>query len=85
MADLAPRLKNRVQLTTDAMSGYPAAVAKHFGKNMDYGVLNKSYAMPVPTKEASIEPGALTANELQQLHGQHHILGQRIAPLHRGH
>ena len=52
MGDLAPRLKNRVQLTTDAMSGYPAAVAKHFGKNVDYGVLNKSYAMPVPTKEA---------------------------------
>ena len=52
MADLAPRLAKRVQLTTDGMAGYPAAVAKHFGKNVDYGVLNKSYAMPVPTKEA---------------------------------
>ena len=39
-------------LTTDAMSGYPRAVAKHFGKNVDYAALNKSYAMPVPTKEA---------------------------------
>ena len=52
MGDLAPRLLNRVQLTTDAMSGYPAAVVKHFGENVDFGVLNKSYAMPVPTKEA---------------------------------
>ena len=52
MADLAPRLLNRVQLTTDAMSGYPRAVAKHFGKYVDYAVLNKSYAMPVPAKEA---------------------------------
>ena len=52
MADLAPRLLNRVQLTTDGMQGYPAAVAKHFGSNVDYGVLNKSSAMPVPTKEA---------------------------------
>jgi len=52
MGDLAPRLRNRVQLTTDGMIGYPAAVAKHFGKNVDYAVLNKSYAMPVPTKEA---------------------------------
>ena len=34
------------------MSGYPRAVAKHFGKNVDYAALNKSYAMPVPTKEA---------------------------------
>ena len=52
MGDLAPRLLNRVQLTTDGMAGYPAAVAKHFGANVDYAVLNKSYAMPVPTKEA---------------------------------
>ena len=52
MADLKPRLLNRVQLTTDAMSGYPAAVAKHFGKDVDFAVLNKSYAMPVPAKEA---------------------------------
>ena len=52
MADLAPRLAQRVQLTTDAMSGYPAAVRKHFGANVDYGVLNKTYAMPVPAKEA---------------------------------
>ena len=53
MADLAPRLLNRVQLTTDGMLGYPAAVAKHFGKNVDYAVLNKSYKMPFATKEAS--------------------------------
>ena len=52
MADLAPRLANRVQLTTDGMAGYPAAVAKAFDKNVDYAVLNKSYAMPVATKEA---------------------------------
>ena len=52
MGDLAPRLKNRVQLTTDGMKGYPSAVAKHFGKNVDYAVINKSYSMPVPTKEA---------------------------------
>lgn len=52
MADLAPRLANRVQLTTDGMPGYPAAVSKHFGGNVDYAVLNKSYAMPTPAKEA---------------------------------
>ncbi len=52
MADLAPRLLNRVQLTTDGMACDPAVVAKHFGKNVDYAVLNKTYAMPVPAKEA---------------------------------
>ena len=48
MSDLAPRLANRVQLTSDGMAGYPAAVRKHFGDNVDYGVLNKSYEGGMP-------------------------------------
>ena len=52
MSDLAPRLANRVQLTSDGMSGYPAAVRKHFGDNVDYGVLNKSYEGGMPAVEA---------------------------------
>ena len=52
MADLAPRLANRVQLTTDAMSGYPRVVAKHFGDNVDFAVLNKSYEGGMPQVEA---------------------------------
>ena len=52
MADLAPRLANRVQLTTDAMSGYPKAVAKHFGDDVDFAVLNKSYEGGMPQVEA---------------------------------
>jgi transposase-like protein len=43
MADLAKRLAGRVQLTSDGMQGYPAAVARHFGSDVDYAVLNKSY------------------------------------------
>ena len=52
MADLAPRLANRIQLTSDAMSAYPAAVAKHFGSNVDFAVLNKSYEGGLPQVEA---------------------------------
>ena len=52
MADLAPRLATRVQLTTDGMSSYPKAVLDNFGHNVDFAVLNKSYANPVPSKEA---------------------------------
>jgi IS1 family transposase len=43
MDDLASRLACRVQLTTDGMNAYPAAVEKAFGANVDYAVLNKSY------------------------------------------
>lgn len=52
MADLAPRLANRVQLTTDAMNAYPAAARKAFGNDVDFGVLNKSYEGGVPQVEA---------------------------------
>lgn len=43
IGDLAKRLAGRVQLTSDGMSGYPAAVARHFGTDVDYAVLNKTY------------------------------------------
>ena len=52
MADLAPRLANRVQLTTDGMNGYPRAVALAFGANVDYAVLNKTYEGGLPDVEA---------------------------------
>ena len=52
MGDLAPRLANRVQLTTDGMGGYPGAVAKHFGDDVDFAVLNKSYEGGMPQVEA---------------------------------
>ena len=52
MADLAPRLANRVQITSDAMAAYPAAVAKHFGFQVDFAVLNKSYEGGMPAVEA---------------------------------
>ena len=44
MEDLASRLSGRIQLTTDGFSSYPEAVFEAFGNNVDYGVLNKSYA-----------------------------------------
>lgn len=53
IGDLASRLTKRVQLTTDGMSGYPAAVEKHFGKNVDYAVLNKTYQAPPTTVQAA--------------------------------
>ena len=52
MVDLASRLEGRVQLTTDGMPGYPAAVAKAFGADVDYAVLNKNYEGGMPAVEA---------------------------------
>jgi IS1 family transposase len=41
--DLAQRLANRVQLTTDGNYAYLSAVRGAFGKEIDYGVLVKKY------------------------------------------
>lgn len=43
MDDLASRLKNRVQLTTDGHKAYLVAVENAFGGNIDYSQLVKIY------------------------------------------
>jgi IS1 family transposase len=43
MGDLAGRLRNRVQLTTDGLDAYPPAVRSAFGRNVDYAQLVKQY------------------------------------------
>ena len=43
MDDLASRLNNRVQLTSDGFRAYPNAVEKAFGSDVDYAMLVKQY------------------------------------------
>src|SRR5438552_3654431 len=43
MHDLAKRLRNRVQLTTDGHFAYLSAVRSAFGSNVDYAQLVKTY------------------------------------------
>jgi hypothetical protein len=42
--DLASRLNNRVQISTDAMVAYPEAIEFAFGREVDYAQIVKSYA-----------------------------------------
>lgn len=46
MRDLASRLANRVQLTTDGLRTYLLAVESAFGGDVDYGMLVKIYGEP---------------------------------------
>ncbi len=41
--DLASRLKNRVQLSSDELQFYADGVKRSFGENVDYGTIVKSY------------------------------------------
>ena len=43
IADLSSRLKNRVQLSSDALPQYVNAIERAFGANVDYGQIVKSY------------------------------------------
>lgn len=46
IADLASRLSNRVQLTSDGNTTYLAAVERSFGIDIDYAMLDKIYNAP---------------------------------------
>lgn len=52
MNDLAPRFTKRIQLTTDGWVPYRLAVDMAFGGNVDYAILNKTYAPGFPVVEA---------------------------------
>jgi len=43
IADLASRLNNRVQISTDAMNSYEDAIENVFGMDVDYGQIVKAY------------------------------------------
>jgi IS1 family transposase len=55
VADLAGRLANRVQITTDGFGAYTDAIGAAFGKNVDYAVLIKEYGND-PTEERRFSP-----------------------------
>jgi IS1 family transposase len=43
MQDVASRMKNRLQISTDGLAAYVEAVEKAFGSNVDYGQIVKTY------------------------------------------
>jgi len=53
MSDLAGRLTNRVQLSSDALSAYEDAVERAFGSEVDYGQIVKTYAVTNLNKDAA--------------------------------
>ncbi len=59
MEDLAGRLKNRVQLTTDGHRAYLTAVENAFAGNIDYAMLVKMYGNQNDSKDITAESTAL--------------------------
>jgi IS1 family transposase len=76
MNDVADRLANRVQLTTDGHHAYLDAVADAFGNNIDYAQLVKIYGKASePTTEVRYSPnvclGARKKPQIGQPERQH--------------
>lgn len=51
IADVAERMKNRVQISTDGLKAYVDAIERSFGSDVDYGQIIKTYGV-----ETSIQP-----------------------------
>jgi IS1 family transposase len=61
LRDLAARLKNRIQISTDAMASYPEAVERAFGCDVDYAQIVKEYAAPAKEEQRKYSPARLVA------------------------
>ena len=68
LSDLASRLSNRVQLTSDGYNVYLQAVERTFGTNIDYAMLIKLYGTD-PEQEKRYSPPKCIGTRLQQLRG----------------
>lgn len=68
MADLASRMRGRIQLTTDGRRTYLDAVHFAFGKQIDYAMLVKNYANVV-NADRGYSPPAFVSAEKQVITG----------------
>lgn len=72
MDDLAGRVKNRVQLSSDGLSAYVDAVERAFGSEVDYGQIVKTFSVTDLRKDAVIRysPAEVVAVEKKSVSGQ---------------
>ena len=68
LTDLAPRLRNRVQLTTDGHVPYISAVEVAFGKNVDYAMLIKEYGND-PSEPRRFGPPVVLSEQRKVIQG----------------
>lgn len=61
LEDLASRLNNRIQLSSDAMNAYPDSVERAFGADVDYAQIVKEYSSPTPEDQRKYSPATLSA------------------------
>jgi len=68
MADLASRLRNRVQITTDGFRPYIGAIERAFGRDVDYAMLVKQYGTD-PNEERRFSPPVVLSEAVHIVQG----------------
>ena len=70
--DLRSRVVGRVQVTTDGLGAYLAAVDNAFGRDADYAMLVKTYgaAHTTSSPERKYSPGKVNGSEVRRIQGQ---------------
>ena len=68
MTDVASRLRNRVQLTTDGHKPYLNAVEDAFGNDIDYAMLQKIYGAS-PEAERRYSPASIQGTQTEVITG----------------
>ena len=69
IADLAPRLANRVQLTTDGHKAYLDAVEESFAWEIDYAMLVKTYGEGPASPDRKYSPSEYVGAKKIKIHG----------------
>jgi IS1 family transposase len=82
MEDLAGRVKNRVQISSDALAAYENAIEQGFGSEVDYGQIVKTYAVTPLGKAAAVRysPAEVVAIEKTVVRGMPDV--NRISTSH---
>ena len=71
MEDLASRLNNKPQITSDALASYPEAIDRAFGAEVHYAQLIKTYAVTNLNKDAAsrYSPAEVVTTERKRIVG----------------
>ena len=70
MEDVASRLANRVQLTTDGHRAYLRAVESAFGSEIDYAVLHKLYGKAGDSPDTRYSPAKCIGTDTHRVIGK---------------
>ncbi len=71
--DLASRLSNRVQLSSDALRAYADAVERAFGAEVDYHSIIKTFGQGDVDEQRRYSPAKITGVRRMPVQGQPHI------------